>query len=161
MCVERVCVCVSLRCVPPRAPQPVEYRLYKTGGGRERESERAKECLPDFMPRQQNPREFATYTCHLPGPRPHKRLLRERGKRCSVWQRCKALPKKARIQDSETFVSLNSRLERNREEGRGCVRCPSRGEAPPRALQPVSRGCPHFWRPLIQLHVYAMYIAVD
>ena len=33
-----------------------------------------------------------------------------------LWQNCAIFPRRARIQGSQTFVSLNSRLESNKEE---------------------------------------------
>jgi len=38
------------------------------------------------------------------------------GVTCAISQKCAAVPRRARIQGSQTFVSLNSRLESNKEE---------------------------------------------
>ena len=36
--------------------------------------------------------------------------------RTTTWQKCEAIPRRARIQGAHTFVSLNSRLESHKEE---------------------------------------------
>ena len=42
--------------------------------------------------------------------------------RTHAWQKCKAVLRRARIQSSSTFVSLDSRLESNKEGEEGCLR---------------------------------------
>ena len=42
-----------------------------------------------------------------------------RVKNTTTLQKCAVVPRRARVQGSQTFVSLNSRLENNEEEERG------------------------------------------